>query len=418
MNNSIFKFKIVTASLLIFLASCSEETILYNEIENKEGTIKTATLPETNNKIFQAFPDFSSNTKLFFGNEKESENLFSLVQMTLFSGNIPPTSLIDLLADSIQVDSAMVFFETADSLISASNLSLYSVLGDQDSVFSDSTNFYTLENFLDFENNSALLGEIPLASIAPDSSGYDTLSFIFKDESLNGLKQYFLDSDTYPARTFMLKVDSPLDQLFTIESNEASNRGPKMRVWYKSFVDEETTVDTFITFFAQKDISVFRPPSIENDDVNFITLNSGSALRSIIEFDLGLIDSLSRNELFKNSNLVLSVESSNLTTDDEFYVIVSALQDSVINWNFTSPFVDLNPNESISDTTYLSDPNFIISRKIEENEVKIPIQAFLQGYKNGLFQFDELMLYSAPVNSPFDKVKFNLNAIEVLYVEP
>ena len=150
MNNSIFKFKIVTASLLIFLASCSEETILYNEIENKEGTIKTATLPETNNKIFQAFPDFSSNTKLFFGNEKESENLFSLVQMTLFSGNIPPTSLIDLLADSIQVDSAMVFFETADSLISASNLSLYSVLGDQDSVFSDSTNFYTLENFLDF----------------------------------------------------------------------------------------------------------------------------------------------------------------------------------------------------------------------------------------------------------------------------
>jgi len=37
MNNSIFKFKIVTASLLIFLASCSEETILYNEIENKEG---------------------------------------------------------------------------------------------------------------------------------------------------------------------------------------------------------------------------------------------------------------------------------------------------------------------------------------------------------------------------------------------
>jgi hypothetical protein len=89
-----------------------------------------------------------------------------------------------------------------------------------------------------------------------------------------------------------------------------------------------------------------------------------------------------------------------------------------VNWNFTSPFVDLNPNESISDTTYLSDPNFIISRKIEENEVKIPIQAFLQGYKNGLFQFDELMLFSAPVNSPFDKVKFNLNTIEVLYVEP
>jgi len=28
------------------------------------------------------------------------------------------------------------------------------------------------------------------------------------------------------------------------------------------------------------------------------------------------------------------------------------------------------------------------------------------------------MLYSAPVNSPFDKVYLNLNAIEVIYVEP
>ena len=414
----ISKNKILTTSLFLFLVSCSEETVLYNEIENKEETIQTASLPETNNKIFQAFPNFGSNSKLFFGNEKESENLFSLVQMTLFSGYIPPTSLVDLLADSIQVDSAMVFFESADSLIAASNLSIYSVLGDQDSVFSDSTNYYTLENFLDFENNSTLLGEISLASILPDTTGYDTLSYVFKDESLDNFKQYFLDSDTYPARTLMLKVDNPLDELFTIESNEAANRGPKLRVWYKSFVDEATTIDTFITFFSQKDVSVFRPPTIENDDMNYITLNSGSALRSIIEFDLGFIDSLSRNELFKNSNLVLNVENSNLTEDDEFYVIVSALQDSVVNWNFTSPFVDLNPNESISDTTYLSDPNFIISRKIEENEVKIPIQAFLQGYKNGLFQYDELMLYSAPVNSPFDKVKFNLNAIEVLYVEP
>ena len=170
----ISKNKILTTSLFLFLVSCSEETVLYNEIENKEETIQTASLPETNNKIFQAFPNFGSNSKLFFGNEKESENLFSLVQMTLFSGYIPPTSLVDLLADSIQVDSAMVFFESADSLISASNLSIYSVLGDQDSVFSDSTNYYTLENFLDFENNSTLLGEISLASILPDT----TLSLI------------------------------------------------------------------------------------------------------------------------------------------------------------------------------------------------------------------------------------------------
>ena len=77
-----------------------------------------------------------------------------------------------------------------------------------------------------------------------------------------------------------------------------------MRVWYKAIIDEQTTLDTFITFFAQKDINVFSPPEISDDDFNFISLNSGSGLRSIIEFDLSYIDSLSRNELFKNSNLV------------------------------------------------------------------------------------------------------------------
>ena len=75
---------------IIFLISCSEETILYDEIENREGTIKTFSLPQTNNKLYQSFPSFSSNSKLHFGNVKDSENLFSLVQMTLFSGNIPP----------------------------------------------------------------------------------------------------------------------------------------------------------------------------------------------------------------------------------------------------------------------------------------------------------------------------------------
>ena len=70
------------------------------------------------------------------------------------------------------------------------------------------------------------------------------------------------------------------------------------------------------------------------------------------------------------------------------------------------------------ETGYTIDQNFIVSRKIEDNQVRIPIQEFLQGYKNGLFQHNELMIYSAPVNSPFDKVKLNLNAFEVMYVEP
>ena len=412
---------------VFFIFSCSEETIIYDEIENKDSTIQTATLPLTNNKLFQSFPQFSSRDKLYFGSVKESENLYSLVQMTLYSGNIPPVSLVDLLADSIQVDSAMVYFQTEDSLSTEGfGLGLYSIISEDDSTFSDSLNYYNQSDFIDFESNSFLLNEAYLDPeyFTPDSTGLDTVKIMFTEENgtLEILKEYFLDTDTYPARTFMLKdTGSMLEELFSLESNESSN-GPKMRVWYKAVVDEQTTLDTFITFFSQKDITVFSPPEINDDDFNFISLNSGSGLRSIIEFDLNYIDSLSRNELFKNSNLVFDVASSNLNEDDEFYVIVSAIQDSVQNWSFTSPFMDSADEEGDSsselETSYSIDANFIISRKIEDNQVRIPIQAFLQGYKNGLFQHNELMLYSAPVNSPFDKVNLNLNAIEVMYVEP
>jgi len=412
---------------VFFIFSCSEETIIYDEIENKDSTIQTATLPQTNNKLFQSFPQFSTRDKLYFGSVKESENLYSLVQMTLYSGNIPPVSLMDLLADSIQVDSAMVYFQTEDSLSTEGfGLGLFSIISDNDSTFSDSLNYYTQSDFIDFESNSFLLNEAYLDPeyFTPDSTGLDTVKIMFTEENgtLESLKEYFLDTDTYPARTFMLKdTGSMLEELFSLESNESAN-GPKMRVWYKAVVDEQTTLDTFITFFSQKDITVFSPPEINDDDFNFISLNSGSGLRSIIEFDLNHLDSLSRNELFKNSNLVFDVASSNLNQDDEFYVIVSAIQDSVQNWSFTSPFIESADEEGDSslelETSYTIDANFIISRKIEDDQVKIPIQAFLQGYKNGLFQHNELMLYSAPVNSPFDKVHLNLNAIEVMYVEP
>ena len=411
---------------IFFIFSCSEETIIYDEIENKESTIQSATLPQTNNKLFQSFPQFNTRDKLYFGSVKESENLYSLVQMTLYSGNIPPVSLVDLLADSIQVDSAMVFFQTEDSLSTGFGLGLSSITTAEDSVFSDSLNFYTQSDFVDFDSNSFLLNGVYLTpeDFSPDSTGLDTVKIMFTDENgtLDNLKEYFFDTDTYPARTFMLKdTGSMLEELFSIESIESS-KGPKMRVWYKAIIDEQTTLDTFITFFAQKDINVFSPPEISDDDFNFISLNSASGLRSIIEFDLSYIDSLSRNELFKNSNLVLDVANSNLNEDDEFYVIVSAIQDSVQNWSFTSPFIDSENDEgetsSDVEVSYSIDANFIISRKIEDNQVRIPIQAFLQGYKNGLFQHNELMLYSAPVNSPFDKVNLNLNAIEVMYVEP
>ena len=422
----ISNIKLILISVF-FVFSCSEETIIYDEIENKDSTIQTATLPQTNNKLFQSFPQFSSRDKLYFGSVKESENLYSLVQMTLYSGNIPPVSLVDLLADSIQVDSAMVYFQTEDSLSTEGfGLGLYSIISEDDSTFSDSLNYYNQSDFIDFESNSFLLNEAYLDPeyFTPDSTGLDTVKIMFTEENgtLEILKEYFLDTETYPARTFMLKdTGSMLEELFSLESNESVN-GPKIRVWYKAVVDEQTTLDTFITFFSQKDITVFSPPEINDDDFNFISLNSGSGLRSIIEFDLNYIDSLSRNELFKNSNLVFDVASSNLNEDDEFYVIVSAIQDSVQNWSFTSPFIDSADEEGDSsselETSYSIDANFIISRKIEDNQVRIPIQAFLQGYKNGLFQHNELMLYSAPVNSPFDKVNLNLNAIEVMYVEP
>ncbi|MFL3057828.1 MAG: hypothetical protein ACJZ0Z_00420 [Candidatus Neomarinimicrobiota bacterium] len=412
---------------VFFIFSCSEETIIYDEIENRDSTIQTAILPQTNNKLFQSFPQFITRDKLYFGSVKESENLYSLVQMTLFSGNIPPVTLVDLLADSIQVDSAMVYFQTEDSLSTEGfGLGLFSIISDNDSTFSDSLNYYTQSDFIDFESNSFLLNEAYLDPeyFTPDSTGLDTVKIMFTEENgtLESLKEYFLDTDTYPARTFMLKdTGSMLEELFSLESNESAN-GPKMRVWYKAVIDEQTTLDTFITFFSQKDITVFSPPEINDDDFNFISLNSGSGLRSIIEFDLNHLDSLSRNELFKNSNLVFDVASSNLNQDDEFYVIVSAIQDSVQNWSFTSPFIESADEEGDSslelETSYTIDANFIISRKIEDDQVKIPIQAFLQGYKNGLFQHNELMLYSAPVNSPFDKVHLNLNAIEVMYVEP
>ena len=126
----------------MFFTACSEETIVYSEIENPNYTINTLTLPLDQNKVFQVSPTaLGGGGKFFFGDVKGSENLFTLFSLTLFSGSLPPTALYDLLADSIQVDSALVYMQTADSLNSTSNLSLYSILGTEDNIFSeDSSN--------------------------------------------------------------------------------------------------------------------------------------------------------------------------------------------------------------------------------------------------------------------------------------
>ena len=416
MNNySFIKWGLIVSIISLYLNACSEETIVYSEIENPNYTINTLTLPLEENKVFQISPTLGGNGKFFFGNVKGSENLFSLFSLTLFSGSLPPTSLHDLLADSIQVDSALVYMQTEDSLSSASNLYLYSVIATEDSIFSeDSTSYYSLDSHIDFESNATLLHQIPLTDIAPDSTGYDTLKFLFKDENLNLLKEFYFDTFTYPARTFMLKNDEILDELFTIESDE-SNRQPRMRVWYKATVDETTTIDTSILFFGDKGLSIFSPPAGEEDDKNYITLNSGSGPQSLIRYDIDIINELERNSIVKNANLVLNIESSNLNEDDTFYVVVAALADSVENWDFTTFLPD---HESYSDTVYTIDQSFVISREVEDGKVEIPIQSFLQYYKNDLISNHGLMLYSGPANSPFDKVRFDVEAVEVLYVKP
>ena len=412
-----FSIKWVLITSIVFLSfnACSEETIVYSEIENPNYTINTLTLPLDKNKVFQINPTLGGNGKFFFGDVKGSENLFSLFSLTLFSGSLPPTALFDLLADSIQVDSALVYMQTGDSLNSTSNLSLYSILATEDSIFSeDSTSYYSLDNYIDFENNATLLHQIPLVNIEPDSTGYDTLDFLFKDDNLELLKEFYFDTFTYPARTLMLKNDEPLDELFTIESDESS-RQPRMRVWYKATVNDTTTIDTSILFFGDKGLSIFSPQIVEEEDKNYVTLNSGSGLRSVLRYDLDIINELERNSIVKNANLVLNIESSNLEEGDEFYVVVAALSDSVENWDFTT---FLSDDESLSDSAYVSDQNFIISRKVEDGKIEIPIQAFLQSYKNDVINNHGLMLYSGPVNSPFDKIRLDTESVEVLYVKP
>ena len=306
------KWLLNTGIVCLFFTACSEETIVYSEIENPNYTINTLTLPLDQNKVFQVSPTaLGGGGKFYFGDVKGSENLFTLFSLTLFSGSLPPTSLFDLLADSIQVDSALVYMQTADSLNSTSNLSLYSILATEDSIFSeDSTSYYTLDNYLDFENNSTLLHQIPLVNIEPDSAGYDTLNFLFKDENLELLKEFYFDTTTYPARTLMLKDDG-LDELFTIESDESSYQ-PRMRVWYKATVNDTTMIDTSILFFGDRGLSIFSPPEVEEEDKDYITINSGSGLQSLLRYDLDIINGLERNSIVKNANLVLNVESSNL----------------------------------------------------------------------------------------------------------
>lgn len=408
-----FFMKISIFSIIFLTISCNEKTINYSELNDSEPPVSSSIINVSNSKTFQDLPSLGSLPKLYFGTEKGTENLYSLIKLNTFSGFLPPLSVTDMLAESVVVDSALIFFQTTETLDSDNELSLFSINHNSDNVFSaDSTNYYNLSEYISYEENATLLQSISLNNLEPNTSGVDTLEFLFKDEELDFLLTNFFDTNVYPSLTLMLKTDEGLSDLFTLESHNSAN-APKMKVWFKTLENEEVVLDTFTTFFSNSDITIFKPQEISNDDQNSITLNSVSGLKSIVEFDLSSLEQLSKNKLIYDANLILNVEDKNFGEDEDFIIIVSAIQDDVSDWNYSS-FLDQDPNSE----QYYVNPNFFTSSNIDNDIVQIPLRSFLQGYKNDFFTNDEILIYGTVANSPFDKIRLSVNSIEVFYVNP
>ena len=408
-----FYMKISIFSIIFLTFSCNEKTINYSELNDSEPPVSSSIINVINSKTFQDLPSLGSLSKLYFGTEKGTENLYSLIKLNTFSGFLPPLSVTDMLAESVVVDSALIFFQTTETLDSDNELSLFSINYNSDNVFSaDSTNYYNLSDYINYEENATLLQSISLNNLEPNTSGVDTLEFLFKDEELDFLLSNFFDTNVYPSLTLMLKTDEGLSDLFTLESHNSAN-APKMKVWFKTLENEEVVLDTFTTFFSNSDITIFKPQEISNDDQNSITLNSASGLKSIVEFDLSSLEQLSKNKLIYDANLILNVEDKNFGEDEDFIIIVSAIQDEVSNWNYSS-FLDQDQNSE----QYFVNPNFFTSSNIDNDVVQIPLRSFLQGYKNDFFINDEILIYGTVANSPFDKIRLSVNSIEVFYVNP
>lgn len=410
---SSFLMKVTIFSLIFLLAACNEKTINYSKLNDSDAPVKSSIYNVSNIKTFQDLPSLGSLSKLYFGVEKGTENLYSLIKLNSFSGFLPPLSVTDMLNESVVVDSALIFFQTTDTYDSDYALSLFSINHNSDNVFSsDSTNYYNLSNYIDYEENATFLKNISLKNIEPEESGFASLNFLFKDQDLDFLLDNFFDTNVYPSLTLMLKTEEGLSDLFTLESHNSSN-APKMKVWFKTIENEEVVLDTFATFFSNSDITIFKPEEISSINQNSITLSSVSGLKSIIEFDLSALKQLSNNEIIYDANLVLNVEDRNFADDEDFIVIVSAIQDAVSNWNYSS---FLNDNENSE--KYYVDPNFITSGNIDNGIIKIPLRSFLQGYKNDFFNNDEILIYGTIANSPYDKIRLSVNSIEVFYVNP
>ena len=405
--------KIFILSLTFLLISCNETTINYTELNDANSPVKSSIFNVSNTKTFQDLPSLGSLSKLYFGTEKGTENLYSLIKFNTFSGFLPPLSVTDMLTESVVVDSALIFFQTTETYDSDYALSLFSINHNSNDVFSsDSTNYYNLSNYIDYEENATFLKNISLENIELDETGFATLNFLFKDQDLDFLLDNFFDTNVYPSLTLMLKTEEGLSDLFTVESHNSSN-APKMKVWFKTIENEEVVLDTFATFFSNSDITIFKPEEISNIDQNSISLSSVTGLKSIVEFDLSALKQLNKNEIIYDANLILNVEDKNFSDDEDFIVIVSAIQEAVSNWNYSS---FLNDDESSE--KYYVDPNYITSGNIDNGMIKIPLRNFLQGYKNDFFYNDEILIYGTIANSPFDKIRLSVNSIEVFYVNP
>jgi len=135
-------------------------------------------------------------------------------------------------------------------------------------------------------------------------------------------------------------------------------------------------------------------------------------LKSLIHFNLDAVSNFNRNALIKNANLILNVENKNFD-DSIFSVGISTIQDSISNWNYTSFY---QPSSDYED--YQSTNVFLNSRNIVDNKVSIPIQSYIQLFKNGAIDNNGLMIFGGSSNSPYDKVSFSVESLEVLYVEP
>ena len=66
-------------------------------------------------KSFTTIPGLGSLSKLYFGAEKGTESLYSLIKLNSFSGFLPPLSVTDMLTESVVVDSALIFFQTTEN---------------------------------------------------------------------------------------------------------------------------------------------------------------------------------------------------------------------------------------------------------------------------------------------------------------